>query len=312
MTRPTTSSSCLQEFQKRLEAVSAEAHRQLEVEENIDSSITIAKLAIAKNIPDKRNAILSEVNEVKNLISGSGRPECFKQYLAAMEILGMAISGTPLDSLNLDDYGQEESNLLYADEWTESTEAADGQQAEIVTLSEPPQPNEPPPATQDDSNWEEFGNTLEKITDAIINSQVSNVPAQGGGQDTGNGNSGTETEDITGNWSGTVTLTSHYSPRDGDGQEICNFEGSRSSQKSLRIERLAGGEYIVTDDQQEQRRMTGSPNKLVFSATVTGPDGTVVTNTMELSLQNGRLNGTMTLQTSDGCRDTLSLQATRN
>lgn len=306
------SSTCVEDFRKRLETVSSEAQRQLQIEESIDSSITIAELAIAKNIPDKKSAILAEVTEVKDLIADSGRPECFRKYLAAMEILGKAVSGSPIDSLQLDDYGQEESNPLDADEWSSATDSADGQQSELVNLTPPPS-DKLPTETQNTggSGWETLSDTLGKITEAIIDSQVSNMPGQSGTQNSGNWNSGTESEDITGNWVGTVTLTSHYSPRDSEGEEICEFTGSRSAERSLRIERSTGGEYIVTDDQQEQKRMTGSSNRLQFSDSITTPDGTVVTNTMQLNLQNGMLKGTVTMQTSQGCRDTLSLEATR-
>ena len=103
------------------------------------------------------------------------------------------------------------------------------------------------------SGWQALGETLGKITEAVINSQVPNTEIQSDdNQNSGNWNNGSETENITGNWLATPTLTSHYSPRDGNGDEICEFAGSRSVQRSFQIER-SGGEYIVTSNFNNNR-----------------------------------------------------------
>lgn len=340
----TSESRCMEKYRKEAAKIEFEAERLARIADDIDTQLTIARLALVKNPPNKKGEIAEAVGKIKALIASSGLPSCFQDSQNDVEVLEAFSGRTPLDTMRLNNYGKTRDPGDPRDPWTASTaEAGDGA-ASVVdeTPRMPSGASEDGAATGDDrhsADKPDWGNTvtnvIKSVADAIIQARTPGGAGVGDseGGDAGGGGAGVGDVDggqsggvvdadtaggsfpdksassqdpFVGSWRGDMSQISSSLVRDAQGN-VC---GSTSDQWiRFEISKTMEGYSLTEPGEDVARSIRVTNSSVAFSEIAVRYSGFI--QSVQVELGRSGLTGTVRIQHTSGCVYVYSLTATR-
>lgn len=339
----TSESRCMEKYRKEAAKIEFEAERLARIADDIDTQLTIARLALVKNPPNKKSEIAEAVGKIKALIASSGLPNCFQEAQDDVEVLEAFIGKTPIDTMGLRTYGKSQDAGDPQDPWTAATTAAGDRAANVVTETPVPTARVADAAattgddqgTRDKTDWgATVANAIQSVTDAIIKSRAPGGSGadgtggghsgggSGGGGDWGTGGSDTEEPNQTasepsgpaveekdlfvGSWTGELTYVS--SPLYDAQGNYCLYS-RMDGPITFEISKTAEGYRYAERGDYVGRSTKVANSGVAFPEMVSRLSGLI--ESVEVESTPSGLTGTVRMQITNGCVYAYSLAATR-